>query len=82
MVAPLVGQVDIHCRTFTKSGCTQRRCAAKGCRNNGAQEIAHLIIKPCAGRGARMYCYEIRTDHRSGSRLPERPKRPHFRVIN
>jgi hypothetical protein len=30
----------------------------------------------------RMSCYKIRTDHRSGARIPERPKRPHFRVIN
>jgi hypothetical protein len=50
----------------------EMRCAAKRCKNNDPQEIAHLIVKPCAARGARMYCYEIRTDHPSGSRLPER----------
>ena len=58
MLALLIGQMDIDCRTFTKSEGSEITCAGKDRRNNDPQEISHLIIKPYAGP---IPCYEIRT---------------------
>jgi hypothetical protein len=62
MLSPLIGRTDIDCRTFTKSESSEITCAGKVRRNNGPQEISHLIVKPCAVGLGCISRYENRND--------------------